>query len=143
VRTRLRALNLADPAPATLIHADIGRAGPWGAPVRRKPTPARVRRWRIYPHAPWESFARARPPHLILIDGRFRAACALLAGKFLQRRRGEILFDDYVARPHYHCVERHLNVIQVAGRMARLTPKRSWNPEAVDADIERLYADWR
>jgi hypothetical protein len=55
------------------IHADIGPTGVVG-----RPTDTRFkRRWPNYSAAPWQD--KSFSPDVILIDGRFRVACALQA----------------------------------------------------------------
>ena len=62
-------------------------------------------KFHTYPMVPWD-LARARglAPDLVLVDGRFRAAC-FLASLLFARPGAVILFDDYVDRPFYHTVE--------------------------------------
>ena len=55
-------------------------------------TPRRIAKWKSYPLAPWPMRSL---PDLVLIDGRFRVACALVAIKNLYDKIDfEILFDD-------------------------------------------------
>jgi hypothetical protein len=143
VRAKLRACGCHAPRRQTLIHADIGFTGPWGAPVWHKRTSARLARWRRYPFAPWNKFAALPAPHLILIDGRFRVACALLAIKFLSRRNGIILFDDYEDRDHYHVIERHAHIRLGESRMSTVTARPALDTKTLDADIEWACGDWR
>lgn len=143
VRRKVIAQGALDESKQTYTHADIGAVEAWGAPLWRRPTPARLARWRRYPHAPWRRLEALAGPYLILVDGRFRAACALLAAKFLRAREGEILFDDYAEREHYQSVERHLEARRRVGRMALFVPRADLDPAALDADIETACRDWR
>lgn len=133
----------AAPESQTLIHADIGPTEAWGTPVLRSPTPARTERWRRYLNAPWEAMKDKPGPYLVLVDGRFRVACALTAAKNLDRAQTRILIDDYDGRDHYRVVERHLELLDRRGRMALFTPRKDLDVAALDADIERYSADWR
>jgi hypothetical protein len=67
-----------------------------------------------------ESYARAGAdsctPDLVLVDGRFRVACALLVAKSTTRRV-TIAIDDYANRPGYHAVERFLGRPVLHGRL--------------------------
>jgi hypothetical protein len=143
VRKKIAATTAFDASSQTYIYSDIGLTQAWGKPVMQRPSPERVARWRKYPRAPWEALAALPEPHLILIDGRFRVASALMAAKFLRGREGEILFDDYRDRPHYHAVERYLVRRQSVGRMAVFTPRADIVLRALDADIETFSRDWR
>ena len=88
VRRKLTDTGRLDPDSQTLLHVDIGLTEAWGAPLMHTPTPERVARWRRYPRAPWIALARLPGPHLVLIDGRFRVACALEAAKFTNQLQG-------------------------------------------------------
>jgi len=70
-----------------------------------------------YPVAIWnETFFRQ--PDLVLIDGRFRAACFITTCLFT-KQPVTIIFDDYVERPSYHVVEELAKPVEITGRMAR------------------------
>jgi hypothetical protein len=93
-------------------HADIGPTKAWGRPQNDAA-------WRLYPGyavSVWD-----RPllihPDLVLIDGRFRAACfAAVAARITRPVR--VLFDDYADRPFYHKVEAIAPRSTLVGRMA-------------------------
>jgi len=85
-----------------LMSVDIGATGEWGFPTSDEAW----RNYQRYPMAAWD-FCRSSglSPEVILVDGRFRAACLLAS--FLHAAPGtRILFDDYYDRPHYFFVER-------------------------------------
>lgn len=82
------------------LWADIGETKEWGYPV----DDSRSKQWHRYPTSPWlYCEEHGLSPDVVLIDGRFRVAC-FLAACMAVRRRTEILFDDFVGRPHYHSV---------------------------------------
>ncbi len=56
-------------------------------------------------------------PDVILIDGRFRAACFLTA-LFKITKPTLVLWDDYKERPAYHEVEVLVKPAEMVGRMA-------------------------
>lgn len=67
----------------------------------------------------------------MLIDGRFRVAC-LLAAWLAVKKKTEILFDDFVGRPHYHSVLEVLPVARNVGdRMA-----------VFEVEPGQLHSDW-
>lgn len=97
---------------AAVHHADIGPTKAWGRPQNDAA-------WRLYPGyavSVWD-----RPdlihPDLVLIDGRFRAACfAAVAARIIRPVR--VLFDDYADRPFYHKVEAIAPRSTLVGRLA-------------------------
>jgi hypothetical protein len=99
-------------AKVMLHHADIGPTEDWGRPK----DDSRFRRWWRYPHGVWER-PDFRHPDVVLIDGRFRAAC-LLTVAFRISRPVVALFDDYTTRPAYHEVEAVVRPATLIGRMA-------------------------
>ena len=101
-------------AAAVNLHVvDIGPTGEWGAPVGDEG-------WRRYHHYPLSVWDRAdfRHPDVVLIDGRFRAAC-LMATLLRITRPVTALFDDYKDRKFYHPVEAFARPVAMVGRMAR------------------------
>lgn len=125
-------IDLADlPSPAIIHYADIGPTGRWGRPVDDS-------HWHKYHHYPLQIWSAPffRHPDLILIDGRFRAAC-LVAACLHITRPVTVLFDDYVDRAAYHVVERMVQPRQTVGRMAEfhLTPQ-SWPVWTQDLMVE-------
>jgi len=58
------------------LHGDVGPTREWGNPL----DDSQARRWPRYIQAQWSEWVRrGRQPDLILVDGRFRVACALSA----------------------------------------------------------------
>jgi hypothetical protein len=79
-----------------LCHAYVGPTGPWGAPS----DDSCKHLWPRYSELPW---ARRSDYDLILIDGRFRVACALQA-VLRASTRTLIVVHDFWNRPKYHVV---------------------------------------
>ena len=96
-------------------HADVGPTGRWGRPTGH----ATWARFHRYPLGPWD-LPGFEHPDVVLIDGRFRAAC-FLATLFRITRPVEVLWDDYVDRPAYHAVERYARPTGTRGRLARFS----------------------
>jgi len=80
----------------TLVHADIGAVGPFGYPVDE----ARRATWPGYHQDVWRDPATLETD-LVLVDGRFRVACALQAVARC-RPHTVILFHDFWNRTPYH-----------------------------------------
>ena len=116
----------------TVHYADVGPTGPWGTPAKSRFYP----QFHRYALSVWD-----RPdfvqPDLVLIDGRFRAAC-LVAVMMRTQKPITVLFDDYRRRRYYHGVERLAQKEQLAGRMARFTVI----PGAIPPDVVTEAVGW-
>lgn len=96
------------------IYVDIGPTGDWGRPKHY----GSAALWPSYANEAWTVMGNhGDNPDLILIDGRFRVA-SFLVSAILAQEGCIILFDDYFDRPGYHVVEKYLQPISAAGRMA-------------------------
>jgi hypothetical protein len=140
VKHKVRRLQL--PAKAQFVHANIGLVRAWGNPEFTAPTRRRLRSWKRYARAPWTRFDDGVLPDLVLIDGRFRVACAM---ETLLRCAGHpctLIVDDYVDRPEYHALDQFLEIIETTGRLivARARPDKL---AACRDAIAPFYADWR
>lgn len=104
---------------ASFFYINIGKTKEWGYPVDKE----LASNWPNYCIAPWHKIIDNNQfPDVILIDGRFRVACFLIS-LLLAKAETVILFDDYVDRPHYHIVEKHLKPSNTEGRMAEFVVK--------------------
>ena len=91
-----------------IFHADLGNVGRWGRPLSYE----FMQQFSSYTDYIWK---QDQTPELILIDGRFRVCCFLTTLKFAKKGT-KILFDDYLDRPYYHFVEKHLKWSRACGR---------------------------
>jgi len=113
-----------------ILTPNIGITGPWGWPLLKRRTDRRLARWRRYIEAP---FARMSEfPDLILVDGRFRVACALETARqaHARARSATLILDDYTYRPMYHGVEEYLGQPEIVGRAAIFEIGTSVIPES-------------
>lgn len=128
-----------------LLYADVGLNGPWGIPVFKSRTKARERAWASYPLAPWRHIEQneCSRPDLILIDGRFRVACALTCLQHLKDdSTATILIDDYLNRPHFQIIEDFAHLEGTAGQMAVFRSKTQDRDRLADAIRSHVW-DWR
>jgi hypothetical protein len=138
--------NIIEPhAEATLIVSNIGFSEEWGVPIFKRPTARRLKKWEHYIKSPWKELqSRALEPDTILVDGRFRVACALHSVLNLaERSRGLILVDDYCDRPYYRGIEEFANVCEVYGRLVVFQKKHTFNAERCKQTIAEYSKDWR
>ncbi|MFG1404205.1 tetratricopeptide repeat protein [Xanthobacter sediminis] len=89
----------------TALHIDIGPTGAWGMPR----DPASAPKWPAYHQAVWRKLAWQ--PDLVLVDGRFRVACAL-ATILNCAPDTKIVIHDFWDRPQYHVVLRYLETLE-------------------------------
>jgi hypothetical protein len=99
-----------------ILPAKIGLTGFWGYPIFRKKSYNKG--WK-YVNTPWRTIGEHYIPEIVLIDGRYRVACAL---NILQRAANKfpvmIIIDDYVGREEYYVFEKFLKLSKTIDRMA-------------------------
>ncbi|PYE81292.1 class I SAM-dependent methyltransferase [Pseudoroseicyclus aestuarii] len=119
----------ANPSEARVVlhHGDIGPVARWGYPAGSQSW----RRFQRYPLGVWDR-DDFRHPDVVLIDGRFRAACYLTV-LFRITRPVTVYWDDYTDRPGYREVERLSAPVALHGRMAEFRAEPTpVPPEALD-----------
>lgn len=101
------------PSAKVNVHpVNIGETKAWGHPVNKRA----VKSWHAYPTSVWlrDDFVQ---PDVVLIDGRFRAACLLTVLTFT-KAPVRVIFDDYLRRKHYGFVEEFARPIKMVERAA-------------------------
>ncbi len=101
------------PASTPLVqHVKIGKTGRWGSPIDN----SGYKRYHLYPLSIWD-LPEFEHPDVVLVDGRFRVACALTT-MMRATKPVTLLFDDYMERKGYHQLEEFLdrkeNVLEMA-----------------------------
>ena len=108
------------------LYRDIGLTIQWGNPLYFSSfflSKSRKEKFRSY-----SNFTPKNIPDLILIDGRFRVACALKVYKYMMRRKKWTLcFDDYKKRKYYHVLNDFFLQKKYIGNMAVFS-----NPKKID-----------
>jgi hypothetical protein len=132
------------PPNGDFIYCNIGMTELWGYPVFKRLTAGRRNRWKSYALAPWLDRDASFLPDLVLIDGRFRVACALTTIKYLTNKISfEILVDDYGDRVEYQAIEKYAELSAMQGRMAVFKPKSPVSLDDIDRAIETYSLDYR
>jgi hypothetical protein len=135
VRSKIDHSGYAKPAGQTFHYADIGSTGPWGRPVGRV-SASRLEKFRNYSDPPAASLADRAFPDLVLVDGRFRVACALKAVRMLSSQdEWSIIVDDYTGRPSYEVITEFAQIDKFVGRMAVFTRAKDVDPELLESTI--------
>lgn len=78
-------------------------------------------------------------PDLILIDGRFRVACALNAWLAVNENT-LVLFDDFTDRSHYHATLKYFTIVETVGRMVLLKKNMGVTMDEKDLDMYEVDA---
>ena len=94
-------------------HVNIGKTGKWGTPVDG----SAFQRYHLYPLAIWDE-PEFKHPDVVLVDGRFRVACAF-ATMLRAEKPVTLLFDDYMGRKGYHSLEDFVERKDNVANMAR------------------------
>ena len=119
--------SLADPEIARIRVPSMGMTAEWGMPLFfRRSKGAR------YVEAGFEALGD-RFPDLVLVDGRYRVACALESARraSLAGACALLMFDDYEGRPFYHAIEEYLGQPERVGRAALFSIGEAAIPEEV------------
>lgn len=121
---------------ASLLQADLGPLGEGGAPRDR----ARIDRWPRYIAAMWAEWdRRGALPELVLVNGRFRLACALSVALVAAAGRGAaplvLLHGLGPERPAGQRVFDFFHLEEQAGPLSVLTPRQRVAPAAILAGL--------
>lgn len=109
----------------SFYHADIGPTKHMGFPLDKTSKDL------------WENFSKSIIYHspdtidLVMVDGRFRVACALQT-LLVTKPTTKILVHDFFTRPDYHIILKYTDIIDCQHNMIVLRKKK----DAVDKDIE-------
>lgn len=96
-----------------LSTADIGPTGDWGYPLNAD----RPERFLNYHLRSFERIDGSSDFDVYFVDGRFRVACfALIASK--AKKGARILVHDYGSRPHYHIIEKLVDLEEMVDDLA-------------------------
>jgi hypothetical protein len=120
-----------------ILPAKIGLTGFWGYPIFYKKN--KNKGWK-YVNTPWRIIGENYKPEIVLIDGRYRVACALnILLKAANKYSVLIIIDDYVGREEYYIFEKFLKVSKSIDRMAFFEyNKELINNEQINAIKETL-----
>ena len=123
----------ADFKNADIRWIDIGPTGAWGAPSDT----SKVVDWNLYPNS-W--LTKSNEPDMVLIDGRFRVACALtVLTKSDTTNNPYVLIHDFNNRPEYHCVLLFYKVIETVDTLVVLQKKDSYDNDFAKVLLEKYY----
>jgi hypothetical protein len=120
----------------TPFFIDIGPTGNWGVPTDRSTAP----KWPAYYQSVWKTLPWQ--PDIVLVDGRFRVACALAS--LLNCAPGtRILIHDFWNRRHYHVVLKYLATVERVDSLGMFRAKPDIDKNDLLADLAAHAEDPR
>ena len=93
--------------------------------------------------APWNLVGPDYRADAILVDGRFRVACALAVVLRQPDSEWHMLVDDYEGRIHYEAIEEFAQLQGRHGRMALFEPKSRVDSQSLQQALQHFISDWR
>lgn len=145
VERKIKLLGYASPRQQIFRYAGLGPVTYWGTPLVTKPrSQRRIKMFRQYSELPC-SPEWLKGEVLVLVDGRFRVACAFKAAKALSLGglRYSVVVDDYATNDSYKLLERHIVLKQRVGRMAIFGDSLLSNEQQLTSAIAESELDWR
>lgn len=113
-------------------HIDIGPVGAWGVPK----DDSKIRSWPKYCLAP---FRRGIQYEYILVDGRFRVACACVAWAFMTDD-ALLAVHDYRFRPQYYEIEKFFELQEEVDTLVLLKKKKTvFTPSLMFSIMNNLF----
>ena len=78
-------------------------------------------------------------PDVVLIDRRYRVACALnILIKAVNKHKVAIIFDDYIGREQYYIFQQYCEIYNTIDRMVLFEYNKSYISEIVINDMKNL-----
>lgn len=118
-------------------HVDIGPVRELGAPADIRTWPS----WRRYYTDIWTALG-ATTADVVLVDGRFRVACALSAIRHAGPQTC-IVIHDFNDRPAYHEVLQYADIVASVDTMVVVKPHASFDWNAMCDAAVRYALDYR
>ena len=110
----------------------IGPSLGWGIPKDK----SMAYLWPNYALCPYQSVPLA--PDLIVVDGRFRVACCLVAA--LQAPEATILLHDFTRRPEYRILKKYFTIVEMVDTLVKLRRNTNFNDRKAQKYLKKyLY----
>lgn len=119
-----------------LEHVDLGPVGEWGSPASAE----HIRNWPQYFMTPFTKYDLFYD--FVLIDGRFRASCALSSFAFTPDHV-LIAIHDYPNRPWFSDVEKFYDIVETADTLWVFKKRAKINHRSLHLAIMNNMFDYR
>lgn len=120
----------------TSHHVDIGKLTNWGNPADKSSAIS----WPAYYRSVWNVLKAE--PDVILVDGRFRVACAFMS--ILHAQLGtKIIVHDFWDRPYYHDILKYLDCIDREHQIGVFIQKSDLDWRDLAKTFSRYVLDYR
>jgi hypothetical protein len=122
-----------------LLHGNIGPVRKWGFPL----DDSNRALWKRYPEAPWPVWNELGAcPELVLVDGRFRVACALRTALFFmehgQEADARLLCHDFSEkRVAYQAIFRFFDLVEQVDTLVYAKMKPGLDPAVIATAYQR------
>jgi hypothetical protein len=113
-----------------MIYIDIGPTREFGNPSNR----SKIHLWKNYPNAVKNCKENT---DLVLVDGRFRVACALTV--CLELPDSTVIVHDFNNRLQYHCILPYFDFIESIDTIVVLKPKAKFDREKCLTLLNKHY----
>ena len=145
IRNAIEAKGQFNAEEMTFLQRSIGETRGWGKPyLVGAPSSSRQESFRRFSDFPEDQMASLGSNPLVLVDGRFRLACALKSIiPTLIEANGKIIVDDYRGRKFYHDVENFAEITERSGRMICLGRAKNIDRGNLFDRIAVAELDWR
>lgn len=114
-----------------VIFADTGMAAPHSEPSHN---------WAAIGEAYAAPKTLRNPSDFVLVDGRFRVACAITAALL---GCGRVAIHDYSFRPHYGAMMEFFDLVEAVDTIIILKPKKKINLKNAEARRAQYFLDPR
>ena len=129
-------------AAVHLIHGRVGPTARWGYPFFRAGGYAVS--GRHYVNAPWRALERVgRDADFVLVDGRYRMACACAALLHPRGEKAVILMDDFANRDHYNDILQFTDLVEQKGRGVLVRRKQDFDAARCRMVLKTHFRDSR
>jgi hypothetical protein len=133
--------SLGAKARTVLLHGKIGPTTAWGAPILHV-GPYAGSGWR-YVSAPWAHLeSEGAAADLVLVDGRYRVACALAAMLHPLGAKATFIVDDWERAAH-RPLYAHVEILDRPGRSAVVRRSPRLDEAAARETLRNSLHDWR